>query len=42
MTSTIQNIAANAHEAAKVASSAVNAAQAANETVSILGTGRMA
>jgi methyl-accepting chemotaxis protein len=37
MTSTIQSIAANANEAAKVASSAVDAAQAANATVAKLG-----
>jgi len=37
MTSTIQNIAANAHEAAKVAASAVSAAQTANATVAQLG-----
>jgi methyl-accepting chemotaxis protein len=37
MTSTIQSIAANAHEAAKVASSAVDAAQAADQTVAKLG-----
>jgi methyl-accepting chemotaxis protein len=37
MTSTIQNIAANTTEAAKVAATAVNAAQAANETVTKLG-----
>jgi methyl-accepting chemotaxis protein len=37
MTSTIQSIAANANEAAKVASTAVNAAQAANATVTKLG-----
>lgn len=37
MTSTIQGIAANANEAAKVASTAVNAAQAANATVAKLG-----
>ena len=37
MTSTIQSIAANAHEAAKVASTAVNAAQAADATVTKLG-----
>ena len=37
MTSTIQNIAANAHEAAKVAASAVTAADTANATVSQLG-----
>ena len=37
MTSTIQNIAANANEAAKVASSAVSTAQAANTTVAKLG-----
>ncbi|MFZ3218196.1 MAG: methyl-accepting chemotaxis protein [Candidatus Acidiferrales bacterium] len=37
MTSTIQRIATNAHEAAKVASSAVDAAQAANATVAKLG-----
>jgi len=37
MTSTIQSIAANANEAAKVASTAVDAAQAANATVIKLG-----
>jgi methyl-accepting chemotaxis protein len=37
MTSTIQNIAANANEAAKVAAAAVSAAQAANDTVTKLG-----
>ncbi len=37
MTSTIQSIAANANEAAKVASTAVDAAQAANATVAKLG-----
>lgn len=37
MTSTIQSIAANANEAAKVASTAVNAAQAADATVTKLG-----
>ncbi len=37
MTSTIQSIAANTHEASKVASTAVNAAQAANVTVTKLG-----
>ena len=37
MTSTIQSIAANTNEAAKVASTAVNAAQAANATVTKLG-----
>jgi methyl-accepting chemotaxis protein len=37
MTSTIQSIAANANEAAKVAASAVGAAQAANSTVARLG-----
>jgi methyl-accepting chemotaxis protein len=37
MTSTIQNIAANAHEAAKVAGLAVDAAKAANATVAQLG-----
>jgi methyl-accepting chemotaxis protein len=37
MTSTIQSIAANAHEAAKIASSAVTTAQAANITVAKLG-----
>jgi len=37
MTSTIQSIAANAHEAAKVAASAVSAAQTANATVAQLG-----
>jgi methyl-accepting chemotaxis protein len=37
MTSTIQNIAANANQAAKVASTAVNAAQAADATVTKLG-----
>jgi methyl-accepting chemotaxis protein len=37
MTSTIQNIAANAHEAAKVANSAVSAARDANVTVAKLG-----
>ncbi len=37
MTSTIQSIAANTTEAAKVASTAVNAAQAANVTVTKLG-----
>jgi methyl-accepting chemotaxis protein len=37
MTSTIQSIAANANEAAKVASTAVNAAQAAEATVTKLG-----
>ena len=37
MTSTIQNIAANTTEAAKVAATAVNAAHAANEAVTKLG-----
>jgi len=37
MTSTIQSIAANTNDAAKVASTAVNAAQAANATVTKLG-----
>jgi methyl-accepting chemotaxis protein len=37
MTTTIQNIAENAHEAAKVASSAVSAARVANDTVAQLG-----
>ena len=37
MTSTIQSIAANTHEAAKVAGSAVGVAQAANATVAKLG-----
>jgi methyl-accepting chemotaxis protein len=37
MTSTIQNIAENAHDAAKVAGSAVDAAQAANATIAKLG-----
>jgi methyl-accepting chemotaxis protein len=37
MTSTIQSIAANTNEAAKVSSTAVNAAQAANGTVTKLG-----
>jgi len=37
MTLTIQNIATNAHDAAKVASTAVSAAQAANATVGKLG-----
>jgi methyl-accepting chemotaxis protein len=41
MTSTIQSIAANANQAAKVASSAVNAAQAANATVTKLGQSGM-
>jgi methyl-accepting chemotaxis protein len=37
MTATIQNIATNAHEAAKVAASAVSAAETANATVAQLG-----
>jgi methyl-accepting chemotaxis protein len=37
MTSTIQSIAANAHEAAKVASSAVTSAEAATATIAKLG-----
>jgi methyl-accepting chemotaxis protein len=37
MTSTIQNIATSAHEAAKVASTAVSTSQAANATVAKLG-----
>ncbi len=37
MTSTIQNIASNTHEAARVASKAVQTAQAANATVAKLG-----
>jgi methyl-accepting chemotaxis protein len=37
MTSTIQDIATNAHDAAKVASTAVSAAQAANATMGKLG-----